>query len=132
MNISPGSMRHLAQKLLALEAANPSSESAGEHEAARVCDKLRILLTRLAGADGFSTLLRRAMVLARKDDPSLESVAIRPDGSLEGFEKLSENDGNEAALTFIAHLLGLLSTFIGEPLTRRVVREAWDDQLPDE
>jgi hypothetical protein len=72
------------------------------------------------------------MVLARKDDPSLEGVAIRPDGSLEGFEKLSANDGNEAALIFIAHLLGLLSTFIGEPLTRRVVREAWDDQLPDE
>jgi len=35
-------------------------------------------------------------------------------------------------LTFIAHLLGLLSTFIGEPLTRRIVREAWGDQLPDE
>ena len=100
------------------------------HEAVRVCEKLRVSLTRFAGPDGFASLLRRSLVLARADAPSLEAVTIKPDGSLEGLEAVASDTrsgGPEAVVGIIAHLLGLLVTFIGEPLTLRLVREAWPD-----
>ena len=96
----------------------------------RVCEKLRISLTRFVGADGFTALLRRALALARADVPSLQTVKVTADGRLEGLEEFaadSENAGVEAATAITAHLLGLLVTFIGEPLTLRLVREAWPD-----
>ena len=58
-------------------------------KAVRVFEKLRISLTRFAGADGFTALLRRALVLARSDVPSLQSVKVTADGRLEGFEEIS-------------------------------------------
>lgn len=100
------------------------------HEAVRVCEKLQISLTRFAGSDGFKSLLRRALALARADVPALQTVKIKPDGSLDGCEALavdSANGGPEAAVGIIAHLLGLLVTFIGQPLTMALVREAWPD-----
>ena len=105
------------------------------HEAVRVCDKLRISLTRFAGADGFTSLLRRALALARAEVPSLQTVQVKPDCSLEGLGVLAvdaTNAGPEAAVAITAHLLGLLVTFIGKPLTLRLVREAWPDVSLDE
>ena len=60
-------VRDLARRLLAVEAARQSATSSREHEAVRVCDKLRVCLTRFAGADGFTALLRRALALARAE-----------------------------------------------------------------
>ena len=119
-------MRDLAQRLLA-SSQNPSEPHA--HEVAIAIEKLRISLTRFAGADGFVSLLRRALVLARAEVPSLESVEVGPDGHLEGFEPIADsaNAGVEAAIAIIVQLLGLLDSFIGEPLTRRLLREAWPD-----
>ena len=123
-------MRDLARRLLAVEAARQSLTDAHVHEAVRVCEKLQISLTRFAGSDGFTSLLRRALALARADVPSLETVKLKPDGSLEGLEVLAvdaTNGGPEAAVAITAHLLGLLVTFIGKPFTLRLVREAWPD-----
>ena len=115
-----------------MEAASKSATDAHVHEAVRVCEKLQISLTRFAGADGFASLLRRALALARADVPSLQTVKLKPDGSLEGLEVLAvdaTNGGPEAAVAITAHLLRLLVTFIGEPLTLRLVRDAWPDAL---
>ena len=49
--------------------ARASATGAHVHEAVRLCEKLRISLTRFAGADGFISLLRRALVLARAEVP---------------------------------------------------------------
>ena len=119
-------MRDLAWRLLA-SSQNPSEPHT--REVAIAIEKLRISLTRFAGADGFVSLLRRALVLARAEVPSLESVKIGPDGHLEGFEPIADsaNAGVEAAIAIIVQLLGLLDSFIGEPLTRRLLREAWPD-----
>jgi hypothetical protein len=127
--------RDLARRLLAVEAANKSATDAHGHEAVRVCEKLRISLTRFAGADGFKSLLRRALALARADVSSLQAIKLKPDGSLEGLEVLAPdatNGGPEGAVAITAHLLGLLVTFIGEPLTLRLVREAWPDASLEE
>lgn len=135
MDTPSSSTRDLARRLLAVEAASKRASDAHGHEAVRVCEKLRVSLTRFAGADGFASLLRRALALARADLPSLETVKLKPDGSLEGLEAVAadaRNGGPEAAVAIIAHLLWLLITFIGAALTVRLVGEAWPDALLDE
>lgn len=130
MDISSASMRDLARRLLAAEAASQIATSAHAHEGVRVCEKLQISLTRFAGSDGFKSLLRRALALARADVPALQTVNLKPDGSLEGCEVLAVDatkGGIEATVAIIAHLLGLLVTFIGKPFTLKLVREAWPD-----
>ena len=37
------------------------------------------------------------------------------------------NGGHEEVVAIVAHVLGLLETFVGEPFTLRLVREAWPD-----
>ena len=121
-------MRDLARRLVAIEAVRDSAAGANVHEAVRVCDKLRISLSRFAGSAGSTSLLGRALALARADVPSLQLVKLKPDCSLEGLEGLAvegTSAGLEAAVAIIAHLLGLLETFIGKALTLRLVREAW-------
>jgi hypothetical protein len=130
MDKASASMRDLAERLLALEAAKRSGSDSNEHVGAQVCDKLRISLTRFAGTDGFTALLRRALALARADAPSLQSVKVSADGHLEGLEQITAdaaNVGIEPATIITAHLLGLLATFIGEPLTLGLVRQAWPE-----
>ena len=126
-------MRDLARRMLAVEAASQSATDAHANEAVRVCEKLEVSLTRFAGADGFTSLLRRALALARAEVPALQSIEVKPDCSiLEELAADSSNGATEGAVAIIAHLLGLLVTFIGAPLTVRLVGEAWPDALLDE
>jgi hypothetical protein len=115
-------MRDLARRLLA---SSRTASDPHEHEAVRVCETLRVSVTRFAGADGFAALLRRALALARAEVPTLQTVRIGTEGRLEGFEQLAADTGggSEAAITITAHLLELLVTFIGEPLTMKLMRE---------
>jgi hypothetical protein len=119
------STRDLARRLLA---ASRTASDPRAHEAVVVNEKLRISLTQFAGADGFASLLRRALALASAEVPALRSAKVSADGRLEGFEQLAGHAGTvggEEAVAITAHLLGLLVTFIGKPLTLRLVREAW-------
>ncbi len=137
-------VRNLARRLLA---ASQTASGPHVHEAVVVISKLRITLTKFAGSEGFASLLRRALVLASAEAPSLQSVKIGAEGHLEGFEQLvadtgtaaddaRRNDarhaGGEAAVAITAQLLGLLDTFIGKSLTLRLVREACPDTLLDD
>ena len=124
------SMRGLARRLLAVEATSQSTIGARVHEVVRVCEKLQITVTQFAGSDGFASLLRRALALARAENPSLQTVKLKPDGSLDGCEALGVV-GTEGAVAIIAHLLGLLEMFVGEPFTLRLVRQAWPDASLD-
>ena len=58
-------MRELAQRLIALEEAGARGSSPGRNAAFRVLEKLRLLLTRFSGSDGFAALMRRAIALSR-------------------------------------------------------------------
>ena len=121
-------MRDLARRLLD---ASQTGSGPHDHEAVLVIERLRIPLTVFAGVDGFSSLLRRALVLARVKAPSLQSATVSADGRLEGLAHLAADastDGErEAAIAITAQLFELLVTFIGEPLTLRLVRDAWPD-----
>jgi hypothetical protein len=121
-------MRDLARRLLAASQSAQSAADSDVQEAVLVNEKLRIALTQFAGADGFTVLLRRALALAIAEAPALKSAAVSADGRLEGLEQLATLPGSvsrAAALAITANLLGLLVTFIGEPLTLRLVRQAW-------
>lgn len=134
MNSPSASIRVWAGRLLAVEAANRSASDAQVHEAVRVSEKLRISLAQFVGADGFTALLRRALVLARADVPLLQSAKVTPDGRLEGMQEAAADAGTdvEAATAITEHVLALLVVFIGESLTLRLMREAWPDAWLEE
>ena len=123
-------MKDLARRMLAIEAAR--AEAPGD-AAVRVCEKLQTPLIRLTGSAGYSSLLARSLELAKSEAPSLRAVSVRPDGSLAGFDAIDRGAGEfeTAWVALVAHLLGLLATFIGESLTLRIAREAWPDASID-
>ena len=130
MDTPSAPMRDLARRLLA---ANNVASGSQVDEAVVLIEKLRITLTKLAGPEGFTSLLRRALTLARAEVPSLQNVKISADGRLDGFEesvadKGAGGIGDEAAVAITAHLLGLLVTFIGEPLTLSLGRASSPDR----
>lgn len=98
-----------------------------------VNENLRLSLTRFAGTEGFASLVRRSLRLASATIPTLQGAELRADGQVEA--QLFAHDDvlwREAATAVTAQLLVLLVTFIGEPLTRRLVREACPETAPDE
>ena len=122
-------MQDLARRLLA---ASQTASGPPVPEVVAVIERLRVSLAKFAGDAGFTSLLRRAVVLASADVPSLQSVKIGANGRLDGIEQLAADTdagalGDEAAVAITAHLLGLLVAFIGEPLTLRLLRESWPD-----
>ena len=122
-------MRDLARRMLEAtrSASAPGKESYGGH-VAQVYERLGTALSKFAGVDGFRALVRRALKLASAEVPELESVRFSTNGKHEGLEKLtSGGSASEAAVALAAHILALLETFIGEPLTLRVVGEGWPE-----
>ena len=135
MTTVPPDIQELARRLLAVEAARAKATDLQVDEAVQVCEKLQVPLSRLTGPAGFSSLLTRALALSKAEVPSLRVVQVRPDGSLTGFDAI-EDDQDAGALekgrvALVAHLLGLLATFIGESLTRHLACEAWPDASLD-
>lgn len=131
MDTLPPPIRKLAQELLASSVGEDRSvrgDDADAHRAQRVCSVLRESLSRFAGTDGYSALMRRALALAAKDMPAVKAVKLGPECRMDGLEKLiADGEGDAAAVAIIGHLLSLLITFIGEALTLQLLREAWPD-----
>ena len=131
MTTAPATIWNLARRLIVLEAARDELSASHAGGAVRVCDRLRVSLARLAGVVGFHSLLSRALALAKAEVVSLEPVRVRADGSLEGLDGTGPvpgaGPGGEAGAVIVAHLLGLLVTFIGEPLVRQLVCDTWPD-----
>jgi hypothetical protein len=118
--------RELAQRLLDAEAMEAGTADAETHAVCRVCDKLRRPLSTLAGAAGFRSLLSRALTLAKQESAALGAWEVKADGSLES----PNGETTPSGAVLIAHLIGLMITFIGESLTLRLVHDVWID-LPD-
>jgi hypothetical protein len=120
-----------------LSAATRTQADPEVHDAAALIERLQVPLTRFCGAEGFASLLRRALALASAEDPSLRSVKVGADGRLEGFDQAPGGPRavakrHEAANSITAHLLALLVAFIGEHLTRKLVVDASTERSPDE
>ncbi len=134
INRATPKLRGFAERLFANEAAAATPSQASVPVAFRVCEKLRRPLTTLAGAAGFQSLLLRALTLAKREAPGLSSVQVNAVGLLESFgvdadevePELDKHDAEEG-MVLVAHLLGLLFTFIGETLTLRLMHDVWPD-----
>ena len=124
--------RDLAERLLAYEEGKGKTSEPAELSVARVCDRFRQPLITLAGVAGFRSLLSRALTLARTEAPSLSSVKVGADGSLEGLDKLRlQTDAvhaQEAGIILITQLLILLVRVVGEATTLQLVSS---EILPD-
>lgn len=131
MNSATPAIQDLARRLIALEAARDAVSIEGGSDVARACEKLRVPLARLAGVAGYRSLISRALAIAKAEAPSLEAVQVRSDGSLEGFDEGGKNQDQKARVVVLVHLLSLLVTFIGEPLTRGLVHAAWPEVPPN-
>lgn len=126
-------IQNLALWLLAQEASAGKPSEIKMYAAFRVCEKLRQPLSTLAGVRGYRSLISRALMLAKKEAPSLGEVQVKEDGSLEwragaielrqGMDEAAKKGGT----LLVAQLLGLLVTFIGSVLTLRLVRDLWPD-----
>ena len=118
----PGvAMRELAQRLIDFEQASDLGSNSGRNGAFRVLEKLRILVSRFSGSDGFAALMRRAIALSRTEYPSLEGRTLGKDASIASLEGVSP----EAGLLLAAQLLDLMTTFIGEALTLSLLADIW-------
>ena len=125
-NADTPTTRELAKRLLALEEGGANPFVVDTHALRSVCGKLGRPLTTLAGAAGFRSLLRRALTLAKQESSVLGALEVQDDGSLGGLNAEVAQSG----AVLIAHLIGLMITFIGEPLTLRLLHDVWLD-LPD-
>ncbi|MBZ5509229.1 MAG: hypothetical protein LAO78_27535 [Acidobacteriia bacterium] len=118
----------MARRLLAYEAGAGKTSVAGESAAFHVYEKLRRHLCVLAGVAGFESLAARALTLARAEAPSLRTVQVTADGSIQGLRELElQIDKDDGGTILIARLLGLLFIFIGEALTAQLVQDVWPD-----
>lgn len=121
--------RSLATRVITYEARATSPPSAKAVTAYQACDRLRSPLMSLVGSGGFHAIHSRALHLATLEIPALGTVRMSADGTLQGLEKLrgelDPGDFSEGGIVLLAQLLGLLIALIGEPMTLRLVREAW-------
>jgi hypothetical protein len=130
-SISPA-IRNLAERLLESEPALAASHNGDADLALRACERLRVPLTKLAGSAGFSSLLSRALALAKRQAPALDVLRVGADGSLLGLDE-SHNAPEiaearrQGTVILLAEFLALLVTFIGAPLMFSLVRQAWPE-----
>jgi hypothetical protein len=135
MGASPQQLRILGNELLG------GGQTRGETDvdidlAVAACEKLRIPLAKLAGSAGYSTLLSRALALASKQDASLTPLRVNNEGAFTGLEEFrhglnGSHLAHQGGAIILSELLGLLVSFIGEPLTLTLIREAWPDASLD-
>ena len=135
--------RHAALRQLALTAlANRAGPAASADAIAAAADRaygeLARVLAPVIGDVGVAAITDRALHLAQREYPWLRPT--REQNYTEGKyreEKFSEFvaslKGQDAAMATdaaaagFATFLGLLTTFIGDPLATRLVRQAWPD-----
>jgi hypothetical protein len=130
-------MRDLAHRLLTYEGGAGKASEPMESPILRVYEKLRLSLGEFVGVAGFQSLASRALTLARPEVPSLGTVRVAADGSLQGLGEIEtqfdmdKNLAGEGEIILIARLLGLLRIFLGEALTLSLLRNAWPGEVID-
>jgi len=119
--------RAWARHLLAYEAAANDFREQTEPAASLVYEKLRCQLCGPVGIDGFQALASRALRLSQTEVPQLGTVQITAEGCLQGLADLGlhadPDQEREVGVILIAHLLGLLLSFLGESTTCRLIQD---------
>lgn len=124
--LSPATVE-LARRLLAFEASRGPPSEAHADQATRVCERLRAPLSRLAGPASYVSLLSRARALAKAEAPPIAAAEGGVERRDNADAPLDAGHAHQGQVALVGHLLGLLVTFIGEPLALLLVRDAWPD-----
>ena len=125
--------RDLALWLLGEEMGDGPESEALLDAAERACQKLCRRLARLVTVAGYQALLARALHLARREFSFLDGVraGATEDACFDGLRAKAEGIDpamlRAALTTVLANVIGLLTTFIGEDLALRLVRDVWPD-----
>ena len=130
-------LQQLALKALAQRAGSAAGASALAAAAQRAYDDLAQVAAPLIGQVGVDALTGRTLYLAQRKYPWL--VHTREPEQWKGpfaqivfcLEQQDPAVATEAAGAILTILTGLLVTFIGEPLTARLLRKAWPDAFAD-
>lgn len=130
-------LRELAKRALARRMGSAAGAEALAAAAQRAYDDLARVSAPLIGQVGVDALTGRALYLTQKQYPWLERP--REPGQWNGpFEQvvfcLQRQDpavATDAAGAVLATLAELLVSFIGEPLTARLLHKAWPDAISD-
>ena len=130
-------LRQLAARVL-VNKAGPDADAASVAIAARRrFEELAGVLTPLIGQVGIDALAARALHLAQREYPCLGKTRNpeQEEGPLidvrMSFEHQEPGLATEAAAAVLAQFTALLVTMIGEPLTVRLMRQAWPDGFSD-
>jgi len=135
--LGKAALQDFARKALTQRAGPGAGVEAVIPGAQRAYDDLSRVSVPLIGHVGMDALTGRAVHLAQRQFAWLASAPspAQADGpfaqltvSLKGQDPAAAADAVTAVL---AHLTGLLVTFIGEPLTTGLLRRAWPDVVAD-
>jgi hypothetical protein len=126
-------LRQLALNALTRRAGSAAGAGALAAAAHRAYDDLAQVSAPLIGQVGVDALTGRTLYLAQRKYPWL--IHAREPDEWKGpfaqivfcLERQDPAVATEAAGAVLATLAGLLVTFIGEPLTTRLLRKAWPD-----
>jgi hypothetical protein len=92
------------------------------------CARLRAVLTRWIGSDGYRALVDRALEQARAGHPAIAGLQCQA-GDMQGVAAAvgmhSAAEVREGILALVARLIDLLSRLIGEEMATRLVEQAW-------
>ena len=137
--IAPGNapLRQLALRVLAQRAGASADVEAVAAAAHAAYDDLTRVSAPLIGQIGVDALTGRAVHLAQREYPWLAQARETMPANAPFAQVmfcLAQQDrvvATEAAGAVFASFTGLLVTFIGEPLTTRLLRKAWPDAFAD-
>ena len=101
--------------------------------AQRVCDELRVGLSRWVGAEGYRALLDRALVLSVTEHPVLNSISCHDGDVLAAVAAARSHGATQLAtgiVTLVATLTELLGRIIGEEIAVQLVERAGTPSPP--
>jgi hypothetical protein len=108
-----------------LNAGGPEDMAAAAEQG---CARLRAVLTRWIGSEGYRALVDRALALALAEHPAVAGLQCQG-GDVEGVAAAvgvhSAAEVREGILALVAQLIDLLSRLIGEEMATRLVEQAW-------
>ena len=108
-----------------LEAGAPEELGAAAEQG---CARLRAVLTRWIGSEGYRALVDRALAQARAEHPAVAGLQCQG-GDVEVVAAAvgghSAAEVREGILALVAQLIDLLSRLIGEDMATRLVEQAW-------
>jgi hypothetical protein len=130
-NIRPRAFR----RMLAREAGTGADAPAIAAAARRLCERFAEQLTPLIGDAGVAAICARSLHLTERNVRGLAPVraSAQGDAPFALLQRLLEQQepaaATEAAVVLLATVSELLTSFIGEGLTTRLLREAWPDDF---